>query len=243
MKETPIPGPAASSSFVSAPSPRVSEAIETRRSVREFEDTPVSEADLRDIVSIARGAASGGNLQPWKLYVLAGEALAELVDQVAERTKTTPFGDGPEYEIYPAELTEPYRARRARVAHGMYEILGIAKDDSAARLAQMAKNFRFFGAPVGMILTIDKQMGPPQYADLGLFLGNIMLLAREKGLHTCPQEAWSLWGATIREVLGLAENELVFCGVALGYALEDAPVNQLRTERASVDEMADFRGF
>ncbi len=198
---------------------------------------------MREIVSIARGAASGGNLQPWKLYVLQGAALAELLDRVAEKSKVTPFGDGPEYEIYPADLSEPYSSRRARVAHGMYEILGIAKDDSAARLAQMAKNFRFFGAPVGMILTIDKQMGPPQYADLGLFLGNIMLLAREKGLHTCPQEAWSLWGATIREVLGLAENELVFCGVALGYALDDAPVNQLRTERASLDEMADFRGF
>ena len=107
----------------------------------------------------------------------------------------------------------------------------------------MAKNFRFFGAPVGMILTIDKQMGVPQFCDLGIFLGNLMLLAREKGLHTCPQEAWSLWGGTIREVLGLPESELVFCGLALGYARADSVINQLCTERASVEEVARFSGF
>ena len=229
--------------FVVSPSPGVSEAIETRRSVREFETTPIAEADLREIVSTATRAASGGNLQPWKLYVLAGDAREELVDRVAEKSKQTPFGDGPEYPIYPPDLSEPYHGRRGLVAQGMYEILGIERDDAAGRGAQMAKNFRFFGAPVGMILTIDRQMGPPQFADLGLFLGNIMLLAREKGLHTCPQEAWSLWGDTIREVLGVPDNELVFCGVAVGYARADAPINRLYTERAPLEEMADFRGF
>ena len=226
-----------------APSASISEAIETRRSVREFEDTAVPEADLREIVSVATRAASGGNLQPWRLYVLQGAALGELIDRVAEKSKKTPFGDGPEYEIYPVELSEPYFSRRAEVGYGMYSLLGIDRDDAAARGAQMAKNFRFFGAPVGMILTIDKQMGPPQFADLGLFLGNIMLLAREKGLHTCPQEAWSLWGRTIREVLDLPESELVFCGVAWGHALADAPINRLLTARAALDEVADFRGF
>jgi nitroreductase len=232
-----------SDEFVTSPSARVSDAIETRRSVREFEDTPVSEADLRSVLTTATRAASGGNLQPWKLYVLVGKAREELVARVAEKSKATPFGDGPEYDIYPADLSEPYAARRGAVAKGMYALAGIARDDSAARVAQMAKNFSFFGAPVGMILTIDKQMGPPQFADLGIFLGNIMLLAREKGWHTCPQEAWSLWGATIREVLGVAENELVFCGLALGYALGDAPINQLYTERAPLEDVADFRGF
>ena len=232
-----------SEEFVTSPSTGVSEAIETRRSVREFEETPVSEADLRSILSTATRAASGGNLQPWKLYVLAGKAREELVERVAEKSKATPFGDGPEYDIYPADLSEPYRTRRGAVAKGMYALAGIARDDSAARVAQMAKNFSFFGAPVGMILTIDKQMGPPQFADLGLFLGNIMLLAREKGWHTCPQEAWSLWGATIREVLGVPENELVFCGLALGYAIGDAPINQLYTERAPLADVADLRGF
>ncbi|MDG2335975.1 MAG: nitroreductase [Myxococcota bacterium] len=229
--------------LVLTPSPSVSEAIETRRSIREFEERAVSEADVREIVEAARRSASGGNLQPWHLHVLAGDALEALLDRVAEKSKETPFGDGPEYAIYPADLSEPYRARRGKVAEGMYELLGIARDDVAGRGAAMAKNFRFFGAPVGMLLTIDKQMGPPQFCDLGIFLGNLMLLAREKGLHSCPQEAWSLWGGTIREVLGLPESELVFCGLALGYAREDSAINGLWTERAALDDVARFSGF
>jgi nitroreductase len=107
----------------------------------------------------------------------------------------------------------------------------------------MAKNFEFFGAPVGMLITIDRQMGRPQFCDLGLFLGNLMLLAREEGLHTCPQEAWSLWGATIREMVGVPESELVFCGVALGHADPTAPINELRTDRAPLEYFARFEGF
>jgi nitroreductase len=107
----------------------------------------------------------------------------------------------------------------------------------------MSKNFKFFGAPVGMIITIERQMGPPQFCDLGIFIANIMLLARERGLHTCPQEAWSLWGQTIREQVGVPDGELVFCGIALGYAVPDSAVNQLRSERAQVNECAEFRGF
>jgi len=232
-----------SEDFVLSPSPSVSDAIETRRSVREFEETPVPESDVREIVDAARRSASGGNLQPWHLHVLTGDALQALLDRVTEKMQETPFGDGPEYPIYPADLSEPYHTRRGRVAVGMYELLGIARDDAAGRGAQMAKNFRFFGAPVGMLLTIDKQMGPPQFCDLGIFLGNLMLLAREKGLHTCAQEAWSLWGGTIREVLDLPESELVFCGLALGYARADSAINGLRTERAALDEVAHFSGF
>ena len=107
----------------------------------------------------------------------------------------------------------------------------------------MSKNFEFFGAPIGMILTIERQMGPPQFSDLGIFLQNIMLLARERGLHTCPQEAWSMWGRTIREVVGVPEDELIFCGLALGYADGEARINDLRSERASVDDFAELRGF
>ncbi len=239
----PIRGNDLQNKIVVGPSGSVSEAIETRRSVREFESDAISEADVREIVATASRAASGGNLQPWNLYVLAGEALRELVECVAKKSSETPFGDGPEYDIYPPDLTEPYRGRRARVGSEMYDLLGIARDDMAARAAQMGRNFTFFGAPVGMILTVDKQMGRPQFCDLGLFLGNIMLLAREKGLHSCPQEAWSLWGATIREVVRVPENELVFCGIALGRARADARINELYTERVSPDDFADFRGF
>ena len=135
------------------------------------------------------------------------------------------------------------RWRRRAVGKQLYQAIKIPYRDRARKLEQLSKNWSFFGAPVGMILTIDRQMGPPQWCDLGLFLGNLMLLAREKGLHTCPQEAWSLWGKTIREVLEMPENELVFCGVAVGYGKADADINRLYTERAGLEEMADFRGF
>jgi nitroreductase len=221
----------------------VSAAIDSRRSVRAFLDTRVDEQVVRDLVSKAARAASGGNLQPWKVYVLAGEARDALVARVQEKSAETPFGDGPEYDIYPHDLSEPYRTWRGAVAREMYDLVGIARDDMAARGAQMAKNFEFFGAPVGLFVTIDRQMGPPQFCDLGLFLGNLMLLAREAGLHTCPQEAWSLWGATIREVVGVPEHELVFCGVSLGHADPDHAINTLRTERAPLESFASFAGF
>lgn len=217
----------------------MSEAIDTRRSTRAFRPDPVDPGLVRDLVAKAARAASGGNLQPWRVYVLAGAARERLVQAVASRRQKVPL-DGLEYDIYPRDLGEPYKARRSRVAAQMYELVGIARDDAAARAEQMALNFTFFGAPVGMILCIDKQMGPPQFCDLGLFLGNLMLLAREHGLHTCPQEAWSVWGRTIRDVVGVPEHELVFCGVALGYADERHPVNALRSERAPLDGFAVF---
>jgi nitroreductase len=229
----------AQGSLETAPSETVSEAIASRISVRAFRDDPVPEARVREIVEKASRAASGGNLQPWKLYVLRGAARDRLVAAVAEKRKTKPI-DGLEYDIYPRDLTEPYKTRRGAVAAGMYELMGIARDDAAARDEQMAKNFEFFGAPVGMILTIDRQMGPPQFCDLGLFLGNLMLLAREAGLHTCPQEAWSLWAPTIRECVGVPDDELVFCGVSLGWADAEHPINRRRTDRAPVEEFARF---
>jgi nitroreductase len=220
-------------------SPTVTDAIETRRSTRAFLPDPVPEATVRELIGIATRAASGGNLQPWRLYVLTGAARDRLVEAVAEKRKTKPL-DGLEYDIYPRDLTRPYTTRRGRVAAQMYELVGIARDDAEARNEQMAKNFEFFGAPVGMILCIDRQMGPPQFCDLGLFLGNLMLLARERGLHTCPQEAWSVWGQTIREVVGVSQDELVFCGIALGYADADAPINRLQSERAPLEDFVSF---
>ncbi len=232
-----------SEAFVAGPSPTVSHAIETRRSVRGYLSDPVPESIVREILATASRAASGGNLQPWKVSVLAGEARDAFVNTVAERMKETPFGEGPEYEIYPSDLQEPYRARRGKVAKDMYALVGIERDDNAARARQMGLNFSFFGAPVGMFISIDRSMGLPQFADLGIFLQSVMLLAREHGLHTCPQEAWSLWGKSIREFTNIGEDQLIFCGLALGYADSDAVINELFTERAPVDEFAEFRGF
>jgi nitroreductase len=172
-----------------------------------------------------------------------GSARDELVDTVAKRFETSPFGDGIEYDIYPRDLKEPYMARRRGVAYEMFELVGVTREDKVGRARQMMRNFDFFGAPVGMILTIERFMGPPQYSDLGIFLQSLMLLARERGLHTCAQEAWSTWGKTIREVVGVPDEELIFCGLALGHADPDAPINSLRTERAGLDEFARFEGF
>ena len=229
--------------FVVDPSPTVSEAIRTRRSVRGFLDKSVPESLVREILETASRSASGGNLQPWKVSVLAGDARDAFVNTVAERMKETPFGEGPEYDIYPRDLEDPYRTRRGKVAGDMYSLIGIERDDKAARARQMALNFEFFGAPVGMFISLDRIMGPPQFSDLGIFLQSIMLLAREKGLHSCPQEAWSLWGKSIREFTGIPESDLVFCGLALGYADPEAVINDLHTERAPVEEFATFQGF
>lgn len=229
--------------FVVEPSPTVSHAIETRRSVRGYLPDPVPEAVVREILATASRAASGGNLQPWKVSVLAGDARDALVAAVAERIKEMPFGEGPEYAIYPADLQEPYRGRRGKVAMDLYALVGIDRGDKEARARQMQLNFSFFGAPVGMFISIDRNMGPPQFADLGIFLQNVMLLARERGLHTCAQESWSLWSQSIREFTHISEDEMVFCGLALGYADPDAVINELYTERASVDEFAELQGF
>lgn len=219
----------------------VSEAIATRRSVRAFRPDPVPRETVEKILTLAARAPSGGNLQPWKVYVLMGAARDELIARVRAKMPSEPRGEGAEYHIYPPELTEPYATRRFRVGEALYATLGIPREDKAARLAQFVRNFEFFGAPVGMIFTIDRQMQQGQWADLGMFIGNIMLLAREFGLHTCPQEAWAVWSKTIRDYLSVPANEMIFCGMALGLRDEDARVNALVTERAPLAEYAVFR--
>src|SRR5215469_1151563 len=215
---------------------KVSEAIATRKTVRAFLGDPVEVQTVRRILSQAARAPSGGNLQPWRVYVLLGAARDELVRRVKERMAETP-----EYHIYPPHLTEPYKTRRFRVGEAMYATMGIPREDRATRLKHFVRNWEFFGAPVGMIFTIDRQMQPGQWSDLGMFMENIMLLAREEGLHTCPQEAWAVWHKTIREFLSVPQNEMIFCGMGLGYADADAPVNLLDSERAPLEEFALIR--
>jgi nitroreductase len=219
----------------------VSEAIATRKAIRAFRPDPVPLETVKEILSRAARAPSGGNLQPWKVYVLTGAARDELIRRVAQARREHPLGETPEYHIYPPQLTEPYRARRFRVGEQMYAQLKIPREDKAGRLEAFARNWAFFGAPVGMIFAIDRQMQQGQWADLGMFLQNVMLLAREHGLHTCPQEAWAVWRRVIGEYLHVPENEMIFCGMALGYADESAPVNSLISERASLEEFAIVR--
>ena len=221
----------------------VSVAIDSRMSCRAFLSTPVPAEVVRNILQTAKRAPSGGNLQPWHVYVLAGAPLDELLSDVHSKFPTNPRGEGTEYDVYPPRLTEPYRARRFKCGEDLYATINIARDNKTARWQQFAKNFQLFGAPVALFFAIDRQMGMGQWVDLGMFMQSIMLLAREQGLHTCAQESWAVWHKTIETNLQLPTNLMLFCGMALGYRDDAAPINRLRTDRAELDEFAMFRGL
>ena len=221
----------------------VSEALATRMSCRAFLPTPVPEATVRAILDGAKQSPSGGNLQPWRVYALSGEPLKEFVALIRGKLPTNPRGDGSEYDIYPTALWEPYRSRRFKCGEDMYATVGVARDDKFGRLLQFARNFEFFGAPVGLFFCLDRRMGPPQWSDVGMYMQSVMLLAREHGLHTCAQEAWSVWYRTVAEFLQLPAELMLFAGMALGYRDEAAPINRLRTDRAPLEEFAELRGF
>jgi nitroreductase len=220
---------------------KVSEALVTRKSVRAFRPDPVSRETVEKLLALAARAPSGGNLQPWKVHVLIGAAKDELVRRAKARMLENPRGGVPEYHIYPPELTEPYKTRRFVVGEQMYATMGIARENKAGRLQQFVRNWEFFGAPVGMIFSIDRQMQQGQWSDLGGFLQSIMLAAREFGLHTCAQEAWAPFHEVIRNYLKVPQEEMIFCGMALGYADEDAPINTLVSERAAMTEWCVVR--
>jgi nitroreductase len=175
--------------------------------------------------------------------VLAGAELARLKALMRDLTRDNPLCTEAGYAIYPPEIGEPYRSRRAKCGEDMYATMGISRAEKAARLKFMTGNFQFWGAPVGMFYCLDRQMGPPQWSDLGMYIQTLMLLACEAGLDTCPQEAWTLWDRTVSDFLDLPANLMLFCGLALGYADASHPVNTLRTERASLNEFASLRGF
>jgi len=221
----------------------VSEALATRMSCRAFLPTPVPEATVRAILEGAKQAPSGGNLQPWRVYALSGEPLKEFLALIRSKIPTHPRGEGSEYEIYPTGLWEPYRSRRFKCGEDMYATIGVAREDKLARLLQFARNYEFFGAPVGMFFCLDRRMGPPQWSDVGMYMQSVMLLAREHGLHTCAQEAWSVWYRTVGEFLKLPPELMLFSGMALGYRDESAPINTLKTDRAPLEEFAELRGF
>jgi nitroreductase len=217
----------------------VDEALKRRISVRAFKPDPVSEALVRDILEVARFAPSGGNLQPWRVIAVAG---AEK-DAIIALAKANLPGDDAGYPVYPANLWEPYRSRRFKVGEDMYALLGIPREDKGARLMHLAKNFEFFGAPCALFFVTDTRMGHGQWAHLGMFMQSIALAAIERGVSSCMQEAWARMRAPLHSHFSLGENEMIYCGMALGYADEAATVNTLRSERADVDEIASFRGF
>lgn len=217
----------------------ITTAVTTRRSVRDFLDTPVPEPVLKKVLATALRSPSGGNLQPWHLHVVTGEALDKL--KTLMRAKVSKgFNEVPEYQIYPPKLQSPYRERRHEIGELMYRRLGIAREDKAARFKWFQRNFEFFGAPVGLFCTVDDNMGPPQWSDLGMVLQTIMLLLRGEGLDSCAQESWALYPNTVSEFLTLPEGRKVFAGMAIGHANPDSPVNQLTSPRAPMTEIVQF---
>ena len=210
----------------------VSEAILSRRSIRAFTKTPISTAVIKDLLFKASRAPNGGNLQPWRIYVLNGPKMNEFL----EFQKAWDQPEHPEYDIYPEKLKEPYRTSRFQLGEEMYEILDIPREDKDARIQQVMKNFEFFGAPAAIFCFVDKQMGPPQWSDLGMFLQNLMLLAQEIGIDTCAQEAWAMKATSVSQFVGSPGDEMLFCGMAIGYKDPDAPINQLKSQRRPPEE-------
>lgn len=214
---------------------RVSEAVAARRSVRGFLNTPVDPALVRELAVKAARAASGGNLQPWHVDLVHGEALARLKAVMAEKLAAREK-EAPAYAIYPLELDDPYEGRRVAVGEAMYGHIGIARDDRAERWRWFARNFAFFGAPMALFVSVDRNMGPPQWQDLGQYLASFMLLSVEAGLATCPQECWAMYPDTVGGVIGIPPERMLFCGMAIGYEDPEEPANRLRSERAPVGE-------
>jgi nitroreductase len=220
----------------------VDQAIRTRRSVRRFLPTPVPREVVEELLELAARAPSGTNVQPWKVYALAGAEKERLSAAILDKFHTTGM-DGREFDYYPTEWADPWLARRRKIGFGLYGLLGIGKEDKAGMKRQTGRNYSFFDAPVGLIFTMDRSLGQGMFIDYGMFMANLMTAARARGLDTCPQAAFADYHRTIREALDIPDNELVVCGMSLGYADNDAPENRLVTEREPVDGFTDFRGF
>jgi nitroreductase len=222
------------------------EAITSRMSVRAFTQEVVSKESILNLLNISARAPSGTNTQPWKVYVLEGAALKDLCEKVCaayDSIATNPElakEYQPAYEYYPAKWFSPYIDRRRENGWGLYGLLGITKGDKDKMHAQHRKNFEAFGAPVCLFFTIDKDLGRGSMLDYGMFLQNIMVAARGEGLDTCPQAAWNDYAKIILPAIGAQENEMLVCGMALGYADKDALVNTFHTPRVAAEEFTSW---
>lgn len=221
----------------------VSDAVQTRRSIRAFTDRAVERATLARILDRAQRSPSGGNTQPWHGIVLTGEPLQRLFDRVALEFPRGRAAHAPEYHIYPPDLDGAYKQRRFGVGEDLYGALGIAREEKGKRLMWFAQNFRAFGAPVLMLVHTPRYMGPPQWSDIGMWLMTVMLLCREEGLDTCPQEAWAVYSPQIREVVAIPDDHIFFCGLAIGYRDPQAPVNNFPVQRAPLEEAVRWEGW
>ena len=215
---------------------KVSDAVQSRSSIRAFLNKRVPNELLKTLLQTSSRSPSGGNLQPWKIYVLNGDAMEKFLEFQAGWFEPETAA----YDIYPPSLKEPYRSSRFEVGEQMYSLLEISREDKEARINQVMQNFNFFGAPAAIFCYVDREMGPPQWSDLGMYLQTFMLLAQEAGLDTCAQEAWAMKHESVSTFLQAAESDLLFCGMAIGYKDQDAAINQLKTTRRSSDEWMKF---
>ena len=217
----------------------IKQLIKSRYSVRSFLDKDVDFEKVKSILDTANSAPSGGNIQPWKVYVLGNNSKNKLVTQ-ALNNYDTGVQEDIEYEIYPKSLAEEYKKRRSQCAADMYEALSIARNDIDTRLKQVRENFKFFGAPIGMIVTIDKSFAQNGWGHVGMFLQNLWLTAINEGLGVCLQESWSIYPKTVKKVIDSPDNEMIWCGIAMGYPNNEDPINNYRTSRDSLDSFASF---
>tara|TARA_R100000455_G_C6265505_1_gene120730 strand:+ start:118 stop:810 length:693 start_codon:yes stop_codon:yes gene_type:complete len=219
----------------------VHSALTSRRSIRRYLPTDVPQETLARILTGAGYAPSGHNSQPWKVYVLRGATKQRVTDGILKAVATEPeAAHQPEYDYYPTEWFDPYLTRRRRVGHSLYSLLGIERSDKAARDRQMAENFSFFGAPVGIFVTFDRRLATGTFMDIGMFLQSIFVGARGEGLDTCGQAVFTWYHKVIRDILPMQDEELLACGLSMGYADPAAPENQLFAEKLDLSEYCVF---
>ena len=216
----------------------IEQALQQRHSARAFLPQTVNAQVVRDLLEKAAQAASGGNMQPWRVTALGGDALKDLFVRTAQTEPVQRPG-----LPYPPSLWEPYRSRRFENGEDLYRSIGIAREEKAARLKQMATNGQMFGAPVGIFIAVEERMGYAQWVDLGIYLQSLMLLASEKGLATCAQGFWRNYSDFVSQHLALPEGYQIAFGMALGYEDTAAPINQWRSSRAHVEDWCEMRGF
>ncbi|AOR80500.1 nitroreductase [Novosphingobium resinovorum] len=218
----------------------IEDALHARKSVRAFLPDPIDMDLLRRLLAVAARAPSGGNVQPWQLHVLTGPALARFREAIAARIAELPRGEEPQYPVYPPEPVSPYAERIAGIGEALYGQIGIDRADRPARRAQFARNFAFFGAPVGLMCCIDRRLGPAQWAELGMYLQSLMLLLTENGLASCPQGCWAMYPETVGHFLDLPDHAMLFAGLSIGKEDPAAPINGLASPRVPVDAFARF---
>jgi len=218
----------------------VTEAVLTRRSVRAFRDAPVPVEVLRRVIDTAARAPSNSNLQPWLVKVVAGRKMQELKAVMRDRRTQEPRVDVPQYAVYPPDLKDPYLSRRFNCGERQYAKMGIAREDADGRRSYVFNNMRFFGAPAGMFLFIERSMGNSQWADLGCYIQTVMLLLREAGLDSCAQISWCQYAGTLCRFFGVPEDWTLYCGMSIGHADLHAPINSVVSDRAQLEEYVQF---